>query len=104
MTSSSSSPRKPTQVQTSRMARPVKIRRSQEERTEETRSKLIEAAVEDTDLPIVVHLDHGADFGFQPINGSVHPPFGGRCVLPLQNGSIRLDNDHILRCNCFICN
>lgn len=24
--------------------------------------KLIEAAVEDTDLPIVVHLDHGADF------------------------------------------
>ena len=23
---------------------------------------LIEAAVEDTDLPIVVHLDHGADF------------------------------------------
>ena len=24
--------------------------------------KLIEAAVEDTDLPIAVHLDHGADF------------------------------------------
>ncbi len=24
--------------------------------------KLIEAAIEDTDLPIVVHLDHGADF------------------------------------------
>ena len=24
--------------------------------------KLIEAAVEDTDLPIVVHLDHGPDF------------------------------------------
>ena len=23
---------------------------------------VIEAAVEDTDLPIVVHLDHGADF------------------------------------------
>ena len=24
--------------------------------------KMIEAAIEDTDLPIVVHLDHGPDF------------------------------------------
>ncbi|MBS0428893.1 MAG: TetR/AcrR family transcriptional regulator [Proteobacteria bacterium] len=46
MTSTSSSIRTPRKVSISAAARPAKVRRSQEERTEETRSKLIAAAVE----------------------------------------------------------
>ena len=60
--------------------------------------KMIEAAIEDTDLPIVVHLDHGPDFetckscidgGFTSvmIDGS-HLPFEENIALTKQGRGI----------------